>query len=51
MTQLYHNPEFSRMYFCGPRAAELCTQTILLLHADPAVVWGRPYSDLGLSYR
>ncbi len=49
--KLYHNPENFRSRFCSPRAADLCTQTILLLHADPAVIWGRPYSDLALIYR
>ena len=32
MTQLYQNPENFRSVFCSPRAAELCIQTILLLH-------------------
>ncbi len=52
MTKLYQNPENFRSVFCSPRAAELCTQTsILLLHADPTGIWSRPYSDLGLTYR
>ena len=51
MTQLYHNAEFSRSYFYSRRAAEVCTQTLHLLHADPIEMWGRSYSHLGLSYR
>ncbi len=35
MTQLYQNLEIFRTFFCSPRPADLCTQTILLLHADP----------------
>ena len=51
MTKLLRGTENFRSFFCSPRAAELCTQTILLLHAEHAVVWGRAYSDLGLNYR
>jgi len=38
MTKLYHNAEKSRSFFCSPGVAELCTQTILLLHAEIAVI-------------
>ncbi len=38
ISKLYHNPENSRNIFCRPRATELCTQTFLLLHAEPTVL-------------
>jgi len=51
ISQLYHNPEDSKSFFCSPRPAELCTQTFLLLHADPTVLWSRPYNALALIHR
>ena len=33
-SQLYHNPENSRSFFCSSRHVELCTQVLLHLHAD-----------------
>ena len=42
---------------CSPRGTELCTQTFLMLHAEPSVllgkateVFGRVSEDLSLSY-
>jgi len=35
ISKLYQNPEFSRTFFCNYRPADLYTQTLPLLHADP----------------
>ncbi len=44
ISQLYHNSESLRSFFCSYRATELCTLKLLFLHADSTV-------DLSLIHR
>ena len=38
ISQVYHDLEDSRSFFCSSRPVELCTQILLHLHADVAEV-------------